>query len=107
MKRDKNNLRYGHEYIKCPICHHNTFNYVAYSEYGWGTVEQHGYCDRCGFMVEQIYSHPFGCFFDRKKGFKDYKGIYHSKNVKKHKRARRKCNYDTKIEINPTWSMYV
>ena len=32
MKRDKNNLRYGHEYIKCPICHHNTFDYVSYSE---------------------------------------------------------------------------
>ena len=108
MKRDKNNLRYGwYEYIECPICHHNTFNYVSYSEYEWGTVEQHGYCDRCGFMVEQAYSSPFVCFSDRKKGFKDYKGIYHSKNVKKHKRARRKCNYDTKIEINPTWSMYV
>ena len=70
-------------------------------------VEQHGYCDRCGFMVEQVYSPSFECFSDRKKGFKDYKGIYHAKNVKKHKRARRKCNYDTKIEINPTWSMYV
>ena len=56
MKRDKNNLRYGHEYIECPICHHNTFDYVSYSEYGWGMVEQHGYCDRCGFMVEQVYS---------------------------------------------------
>ena len=30
-----------------------------------------------------------------------------SKNVKKHKRIRRKCNYDKNIEINPTWSMYV
>ena len=64
-------------------------------------------CERCGFMVEQVYSPSFECFFDRKKGFKDCNGIYHSKNVKKHKRARRKCNYDTKIEINPTWSMYV
>ena len=36
MKRDKNNLRYEHEYIKCPICHHNTFDYVSYSEYEWG-----------------------------------------------------------------------
>ena len=108
MKRDKNNLRYGHEYIECPICHHNTFDYVSYSEYEWGVVvEQHGYCDRCGYMIEQVYSPSFECFFDRKKGFKDYKGIYHSKNVKKHKRIRRKCNYDVKIEINPTWSMYV
>ena len=71
------------------------------------SVEQHWYCDRCGFMVEQAYSIPFECFSDRKKGFKDYKGVYHSKNVKKHKRIRRKCNYDKKIEINPTWSMYV
>ena len=29
------------------------------------------------------------------------------KMLKKHKRIRRKCNYDKKIEINPTWSMYV
>lgn len=108
MKRNKNNLTYGHEYIECPICHHNTFDYISYSEYEWGTtVEQHGYCDRCGYMVEQVYSPSFECFSDRKKGFKDCKGIYHAKNVKKHKRIRRKCNYDTKIEINPTWSMYV
>ena len=53
------------------------------------------------------YIASFECFSDRKKGFKDYKGIYHSKNVKKHKRIRRKCNYDKNIEINPTWSMYV
>ena len=39
--------------------------------------------------------------------FKDYKGVYHAKNVKKHKRIRHKCNYDKNIEINPTWSMYV
>ena len=58
-------------------------------------------------MIEQVYSPYFECFSDRKKGFKDYNGIYHAKNVKKHKRARRKCNYDTNIEINPTWSMYV
>lgn len=68
MKRDKNNLRYGHEYIKCPICHHNTFNYISYSEYEWETVEQHGYCDRCGFMIEQAYSSPFCMFFRQKKG---------------------------------------
>ena len=36
MKRDKNNLRYGHKYIECPICNHNTFDYVSYSEYEWG-----------------------------------------------------------------------
>ena len=107
MKSNKNNLIYGHEYIVCPICHHITYDSVSYSEYGRCTVQQHGYCDRCGYMVEQAYSIPFECFSDRKKGFKDCKGIYHSKNVKKHKRARRKCNYDKKIEINPIWSMYV
>ena len=58
-------------------------------------------------MVEQAYSPSFECFSDRKKGFKGYKGVYHAKNVRKHKRTRRKCNYYTKIEINPTWSMYV
>ena len=33
MKRNKNNLKYGYEYIECPICHHNTFDYVSYPEY--------------------------------------------------------------------------
>ena len=50
---------------------------------------------------------PLNVFPTERRGFKDYKGVYHDKNVKKHKRTRRKCNYDKKIEINPTWSMYV
>jgi len=34
----------------CPICGSNEWKYVSYSEEYWGVVEQHGYCDRCGFI---------------------------------------------------------
>ena len=52
----KQKLRYGYKYITCPMCKSKTFDYVSYSEFGWGTVEQHGFCHRCGFVVEQAYS---------------------------------------------------
>ena len=38
--------KFGYEIIKCPVCHKNTFEYCSFSEYGWGIVEQHGYCKR-------------------------------------------------------------
>ena len=98
--------RYGYQFIICPICNAKTFDYTSYSEYGWGTVEQHGYCDRCGYIIEQAYSPAYEAFFDIKKGFKDYYGKYHSKNAKRHKRVRRKL--DTKgLEVNPLWVYYV
>lgn len=37
---------------KCPICQSKTFEYMSCSEYGWGIVEQHGHCHRCGYIVE-------------------------------------------------------
>ncbi len=40
---------------KCPVC--GKYNeYVSYSEFGWGTVEQHYFCDRCTYFAEQAYS---------------------------------------------------
>ena len=46
-------MRY--EYMNCPVC--GTRNeYVAYSELNFGTVEQHYYCPRCTYFVEQCYS---------------------------------------------------
>ena len=88
--------------IQCPICHSKAFEYTSYSEYGWGTVEQHGYCDRCGYIVEQAYSPVYEAFYDIKKGFKDCLGNYHPKNIKRHKRIRRKLNIKG-IEVNPLW----
>lgn len=92
--------------IDCPICGSNTFNYISYSEYCWGIVEQHGYCNRCGYIIEQAYSPVHEAFWDIKKGFKDSSGKYHPKNVKKHKRIRRKMNVKN-IEINPCWCYFI
>ena len=39
----------------CPVCG-KVNDYERYSEYHWGTVEQHYYCDRCTYFVEQVYS---------------------------------------------------
>ena len=102
----KQKLRHGYKFIKCPVCESQTFDYISYSEYGHGTVEQHGYCDRCGYRVEQAYSGALEAFYDRKKGYKNYFGKYYPKNTKKHKRVRRKLNIKN-IEVNPIWVFYV
>ena len=102
----KQKLRHGYKFIKCPVCESQTFDYISYSEYGRGTAEQHGYCDRCGYIVNQAYSSVFEAFYDTKKGFKNYFGEYYPKNVKKHKRVRRKLNIKH-IEVNPKWIFYV
>lgn len=100
--------RWGYQFDKCPICKTKTFEYCSYSEFGWGTVEQHGSCSRCGFIVEQAYSPTFCCFWDIEKGFKHPNGTYYAKNVKKHKRTRRKLGIkNTDYEINPEWLNYI
>lgn len=96
----------SYELIPCPICNSKTFEYISYSEYGWGTVEQHGNCSRCGYIVEQAYSPVYEAFYDIKRGFKDALGNYHPKNVKRHKRIRRKLNIKN-IEVNPYWVYYM
>lgn len=92
--------------IECPTCHAKTFEYISFSEEGWGIVEQHGYCDKCGYTVEQAYSPVYEAFYDIKKGYKDALGRYHPKNVKRHKRIRKRL--DTKnIDVNPSWIFYI
>lgn len=40
---------------RCPVC--GKYNeYTSFSEFGWGTVEQHYFCPRCTYFVEQAYS---------------------------------------------------
>lgn len=75
----KQKLKYGYQFIECPICHSKTFEYVSYSEYGFGTVEQHGYCDRCGYTIEQAFSPVYDAFYDIRNGYKDVFGRYHPK----------------------------
>jgi len=43
------------ELRKCLVCGKEN-KYTSYSEWGFGTVEQHYYCDRCTYFVEQVYS---------------------------------------------------
>ena len=74
----------------CPVCGSKEYGYESYSEFGWGSVEQYGYCDKCGYTIEQAYSPVYEFFSDLRKGFKDRYGIYHTKDVKRHKRNRRK-----------------
>lgn len=92
--------------IECPICRSKTFEYVSYSEECYGTVEQHGYCDRCGYTIEQSYSPVYEAFYDIKRGYKDALGRYHPKNVKRHRRIRRKLNIKN-IDVNPYWVFYM
>ena len=43
------------ELRKCPVCgKENKYDY--YSEIEWGVVEQHYYCPRCTYFVDQVYS---------------------------------------------------
>lgn len=87
--------------MNCPVCKsEKDFYYVSYSEIMWGTVEQHGSCERCGFFIEQAYSPSVSGIRDIRRGFRDYKGIYHAKNLRKHKRIRRVYNIKG-IKINP------
>lgn len=95
-----------HKLIECPICKSKTFDYVSYSEYGWGTVEQHGYCHRCGYVVEQAYSPVYDGFWDVTRGFKLPSGEYAPKNIKRHRRIRRKAGIKN-IDVNPAWIRYI
>ena len=94
--------RWCYKIITCPICKSKTFEHCSYSEYGLGIVGQHGNCNRCGYLIEQAYSPSFDCFWDIKKSFKNSSGIYYPKNIKKHKRIRRKLGIKkTDYEVNP------
>ena len=75
---------------QCPICKSRKYEYTSESEPGWGTVEQHGSCRHCGYVIEQAYSHPYGDLSTIRKGWKDFGGIYHPKDSRKHKRVYRK-----------------
>lgn len=91
--------------IECPICGSETFEYFSMSEW-FGKVEQHGNCSRCGYIVEQAYSPVYTAFWDVKRGYKHPTLGYIEKNVKRHKRIRKKKNVKH-IEVNPLWLNYI
>jgi hypothetical protein len=86
----------------CPICKSKSYNYTSWSEYCWGIVEQHGYCDRCGYRVEQAYSPVYEAFYVVKRGYKLPSGEYFANNKKKHRRLRRRAGVKN-IDVNPVW----
>ena len=102
----KKKARYGYHFELCPICGYKYFEYCSDSMWGWGTVEQHGYCERCGYIVEQAYSPIYEAFWDVIKGYQHPDGHYVSKNIKRHRRIRRKLNVRN-IEVNPIWLNYI
>ena len=78
---------------KCPVCGYEKYKDIHYAEECYGIVEQHCFCDRCGYVIEQCYSEPAKGFYPPiKKGHKDSKGIYCPKNFRKRKRIKRKYN---------------
>lgn len=39
----------------CHVCGHVNIR-KHWSEYGWGTVEEYYYCEKCGYFSEMAYS---------------------------------------------------
>lgn len=74
----------------CPICNSKEWKYEYYAEEYYGIVEQHGYCNHCGFMIEQCYSETMSGFVsDLNRGYK-LDGVWYGKNRRKRTRLRRK-----------------
>lgn len=80
----------------CPICKYKKYKYEYY--YGkicgaYEIVEQHGYCERCGYVIEQAYSSVIEGFMPpRKRGRKLADGTYLPSNKRKRKHLKRKYN---------------
>lgn len=94
---------------KCPICGNPKYHYSSYDTEFWGasvTAEQHGYCDKCGYAIEQGYSPVYEGFIDTKRGWKDGNGVYHEKNYKRHRRVR--CKHMDKVKrVDKTLSSWM
>lgn len=77
---------------RCPVCNSAKYAYTHYRE-EWGLVEQYGYCDRCGFTLQQAYSPVKTGFYPiRRRGYRDAKGVYHASNRRVRIRLKRKHN---------------
>ena len=99
---------------RCPICNSDKYRYKHYAEECYGIVERHGYCNRCGYTVEQCYSDVFDGFMpDIKRGHKVLRWSvnngnyyeYEPKNTRKRKRVRRK--FGIKIDQKDKWLAYI
>lgn len=95
----------------CPICKSKKYEATSFSDEIWGgiyEVENHSYCPSCGFRIEMAYCQPLIGFEDHKRGWRDYKNKYHQKDIRKHKRYRRKNKERCEgIEVNPEWVYFI
>ncbi len=77
----------------CPVCgSKDDYREEYYAEECYGTVEEHTYCDRCGYRVEMCYCEPIVGFegYSKKGRRSSYNGKYYPKNIRKRKRIKRK-----------------
>lgn len=89
---------------RCPICGSKKWKYVSYAEGFYGIIEQHGYCERCGYTVEQSYSQPIAGFELNQTRGRKYNGKWYGKNTRKRKRMKRK--YGIK-HTNKDWIFFL
>ncbi len=77
----------------CPICNSTNYKSQTYAEECYGIVEEHSYCPHCGYTVEMCYSDPIVGFMPSiTRGYRDYFGQYHKKDVRRRARLHRKYN---------------
>ena len=88
---------------RCPVCNSSKYRSNCYTEFGWGVVEEHSYCPRCGYCVEQSYSQALvGFELPQKRGYRNkLTGKYVAKNVRRRKRLARK--YGIKHKMPNDW----
>ncbi len=78
---------------KCPICGTTKFRSSVYYE-EMGRVEEHTYCEQCGYTVEMAYGPTIVGFRPTvTKGRRNkYDGKFYPKNIRKRARLHRKFN---------------
>ena len=90
---------------RCPVCNSDKYRYVSYAEECYGIVEQHGRCNRCGYVIEQCYSFPVDGFEPIIRRGHKCLNKYYPKN--KRKRLRMKRKYGIKYGNKDWMLMYI
>ena len=75
--------------LKCPFCNFAGYQYLYNEE----NHCQYGYCERCGYLIDQEYTSIIltGFYPPRRRGIRGYRsGKYYSKNIRKRMRMKKK-----------------
>ena len=92
--------------MNCPYCGYKGFKSDSHYE-SLGLVEQHEYCNGCGYILEMAYSSPIsGIELDIRKGHKEF-GTYIPKNIRKRKRYRRKGNVKVPQDVTLRATLHI